>query len=837
MNKPRLLILGNGMAAARLAENLLARDHPFDITIIGGEPHGNYNRILLSNVLNGSQPPDDIIMNSHQWYIDNHIQLIHAYATGLNPAKKHVILQDARQIPYDILVFATGSRPFVPPIPGIELYGVYTFRTLDDCTAIAKFAKTSHTAVVIGGGLLGLEAAKGLMTHGPKVHVIEMAPHLMAVQLDPAGGAILTQTVTNLGVTVHTSKATSAFLADEHRRVRAVQFKDGTELPCDMVVISAGIRPNAELAREAGLPVNRAILVNDQLQTADPAIFAVGECAEHRGRTYGLVAPIWDMCMTLADVLVSHTTVSNPDRKGGAPERSLTIAAALPAYTGSVTATKLKVMGVNVASMGDRDPQPTDEVVRFEDPAAGIYKKLIIRNNQLAGAILVGEIDSYNDLSSKLHSGSPLPARRSELLFPAPSGADALVGSFSLADMPDDKQICDCNGVCKSKITDAIKAGKTTVQAVGKATRAGTGCGSCKKLISGLIEAIAGEVKADPSEAYYVPAIPLDKPTLRTEIEKRELKAVSQVMAALATKDCEKSKMGLAILLRSIWGQDYIDERDCRFVNDRMHGNIQKDGTFSVIPRIYGGVTTADELIKIGTVAKKFNVPTVKLTGGQRIDLLGIKKEDLPAVWSDLGMVSGYAYTKAFRTCKTCVGSDWCRFGTNDSTALGIAIEKKFQGLETPAKVKMAVSGCPRNCAESTTKDVGIIATEGGEWEIYLGGACGVSVRRGDVLTRVKSQEDALRITARFMQYYQEHARYLERTYDFVPRLTIEKLRSILIDDSEGLCAALDARIETYINATFDPWVKDPASRNDPAGGAYPGQFSSPRSVALPVLA
>ena len=822
MEKPKLVILGNGIAAARLAENLLGRNHPYDITIIGGEPHGNYNRILLSNVLNGSQSPDEIVMNPHQWYADNAIDLLHAWVTGLDAAKKQVILHDARRIPYDLLVLATGSRPFVPPIPGTDLYGVYTFRTLDDCTSIAKFAKKSKVAAVIGGGLLGLEAAKGLMTHGAAVHVVEMAPHLMAVQLDPAGGAILGQTVANLGVTVHTAKATTALLADEGRRVSGVQFKDGSTLPCDMVVISAGIRPNVEIAREAGLTVERAIVVNDQLQTSDPAIFAVGECAQHRGKTYGLVAPIWDMCTVLADVLTTGDFQNSEFRIQNSSS-----------YTGSITATKLKVMGVNVAGMGEKDPQPGDELIRFEDAAGGVYKKLIVRNNKLVGAILVGETDAYNDLSSKLHSAADLPPRRSELLFPAPASNEA---AFSIADMPDTKQVCDCNGVCKSKITDAIKAGKTTVAAVGKATRAGTGCGSCKKIIKDLILAVAGEVKADPAEAYYVPAIPLDKPTLRIEIEKRQLRAVSQVMTALATKDCEKSKMGLAILLRAIWGKDYIDERDCRFVNDRMHGNIQKDGTFSVIPRIYGGVTTADELIKIGAVAKKYHVPTVKLTGGQRIDLLGIKKEDLPAVWADLGMVSGYAYTKAFRTCKTCVGSDWCRFGTNDSTALGIAIEKKFQGLETPAKVKMAVSGCPRNCAESTTKDVGIIATEGGEWEIFVGGACGVSVRKGDTLCRVQSQEQALRITARFMQYYQEHARYLERTYDFVPRITIEKLRAILIEDTEGLCAGLDQRIAEYIGATFDPWVKDPQSHNDPAGGAYPGQFSATRTIALPVL-
>ncbi len=812
-NKQKLVILGNGMAGARVAEEILKRDSlAFDITIIGGEPHGNYNRILLSNVLNGTQAPDEIVINSVEWYKQNGIKLLSGVpAVGIHREKRTVMLLDARQIPYDKLIIATGSRPFVPQIPGTDRYGVFVFRTLEDCTSIAKYAKGAKTAAVIGGGLLGLEAAKGLMTHGPSVHVIEMAPHLMAVQVDAQGGAILGKTIASLGVTAHCNKVTTELLSDNQSRVCGIKFKDGTELACDMVVISAGIRPNGELAREAGLAVEKAIVVDDQMLTDDPDVYAVGECAQHRGKLYGLVAPIWEQCNVLAD----HITGTNQSA----------------AYTGSFVATKLKVMGVNVASMGDRDAQPGDEIVRYEEPDGGVYKKVLVRNGKIAGAILVGDTDAYDDLAAKMRTSAELPRRRAELLFGARQESAA---KFSFAAMPDEKQVCDCNGVCKGKIVEAIKAGKQTIQSVGKATRAGTGCGSCKNMIKGIIEAVAGEVKADPSEAYYVPAIPMDKPTLAAEIKQRGLRAVSQVMEALAKKEDEKSKMGLAILLRALWGKHYIDERDCRFVNDRMHGNIQKDGTFSVIPRIYGGITTADELIKIGTVAKKYNVPTVKLTGGQRIDLLGIKKEDLPAVWKDLAMVSGYAYTKAFRTCKTCVGSEWCRFGTNDSTALGIAIEKKFQGIETPAKVKMAVSGCPRNCAEATTKDVGIIATEGGEWEIFIGGACGVSVRKGDVLCRVKSQEEAITITARFMQYYQEHAKYLERTYDFVPRIGLDKLKALLIDDAEGLCADLDARMQTYLDATLDPWVEDPKANH--GTGAYAGQFAPARSVALPVL-
>ncbi len=808
-NTQRLVIIGNGMAGARVAEEILNRDPSlFSMTMVGVEPGGNYNRILLSNVLNGSQSPEQITLNPLDWYERNGIELITSQAAiGLDRAKRRIMLMNGRTLEYDKVIIATGSRPFVPPVPGVDLHGVFVFRTLDDCRAIEKWAKKSSRAVVIGGGLLGLEAARGLLTHGPQVEVVEIAGHLMAVQLDAAAGAILGRTISAMGVTVHCGQTVAKLHANAQSAVCAVEFKGGGRVSCDMVVISAGIRANKEIGADAGLQTERGILVSDQMRTSDPDIYGVGECCQHNGQVYGLVAPIWEQCQVLAD----HITGRNPTAS----------------YRGSVTGTKLKVMGVNVAGMGERDGLPSDEIIRYEEPAGGQYKKLIVRDGKLVGATLLGDTDGFSDLLALMQSGAPLPTRRADLLF---GTATPATGGYSIADLPDNKQICDCNGISKGQICKAIKAGKTTVPAVGKATRAGTGCGSCKKMIRELIEEIAGQIKADPGESWYVSAIPMDKPTLRSAILERGLKSVSSVMAALATKDDEKSRMGLAILLRSLWHKEYVDERDCRYVNDRVHGNIQKDGTFSVIPRIYGGVTTADELVKIGLVAKKYNVPTVKLTGGQRIDLLGVKKELLPDIWRDLGMVSGYAYTKAFRTCKTCVGSEWCRFGTNDSTALGIAIEKRFAGLETPAKVKMGVSGCPRNCAEATVKDVGIIATEGGEWEILVGGAAGVGVRKADSLCRVKSQQDAISVTERFLQYYQEHARYLERTYDFVPRIGIEKLRSILVEDSQGLCAGLDERAAAGIQAALDPWEDD--SRNP----KYAGQFAPVRQVALPVL-
>jgi nitrite reductase (NADH) large subunit len=806
-NKQKLVVIGNGMAGARVVEEILRRSKLlFDITMIGEEPCGNYNRILLSNVLNGTQDADEIFINPLEWYERNSVRLLAGVrAFSIDRARRNVILADGTLVPFDKLIIATGSRPFVPPVAGTDLKGVFVFRTLNDCTQIATWAQEARVAAVIGGGLLGLEAARGLMTHGPAVHVIDVSPHLMSVQLDPAGGAVLGKMIQDLGVSVKIECKTTEIVSTPDGAVRGVRFVDGSELPCDMVVVSAGIRANLEIAKDCAMAVERGILVNDHMQTVtEPSIYAVGECAQHRGKVYGLVAPIYEQCTVLAD----HITGVN----------------ASAAYHGSIVATKLKVLGVDVASLGERDEQDGDEVVRYEDRSAGVYKKLIVRGGRLAGAILVGETDTFNELHQMLLGGTPLPQRRSELLFGAPGRA-----ATSLADLPDTHQVCDCNGVTKATIVAAVKDGHCTVPAVGRCTRAGTGCGSCKTMVKGLIEAVAGEVKADPAESWYVPAVPMDKPTLVAEIRKRRLRSVSAVLGELGTGGDEKSMMGLASLLKSIWNSDYIDERDSRFINDRVHANIQKDATFSVVPRIYGGVTTAEELIRIGTVARKYNVPMVKITGGQRIDLLGVAKEDLPRVWKDLGMPSGHAYTKAFRTCKTCVGTDYCRFGTNDSTGLGIDIERRFQGLEFPAKVKLAVSGCPRNCAESTVKDVGVIASEGGEWEIVVGGAAGASVRKADVLCRAKTKEQALTIIGRFMQYYRENARWLERTYDFVPRIGISELRRIIVDDALGICQRLDQEIQASIDAYVDPWLEADAP-------AFAGQFEAPRAVALPVL-
>jgi nitrite reductase (NADH) large subunit len=793
MGKQRLVVIGNGMAGARLVEDVLSRDGGalYDIVIFGDEPYGNYNRILLSGVLAGTHDPKDIFINPLSWYEQNNVKL-HAGVriTEIDRVAKLVYSADGTIEKYDKLVIATGSAPFVPPLQNLYTEtgsfkdGVFVFRTLNDCDSIASYTGQARRAAVIGGGLLGLEAARGLLNLGIEVQVVHLMPHLMEVQLDSSAGDVLRRTMERMGVSVHLEKNTTAVLGNRH--VTGLQFKDGSTLDCDMVVISAGIRPNVALAKQAGLTIERGIVVGDDLASPDDAdIYSVGECAQHRGQVYGLVAPLWEQTHILAERLTGR----NPNAS----------------YRGSKVSTKLKVMGVELAVMGIKDAaHENDEVVNYVEPLRGIYKKLVIRNGRLAGAILLGDAAGAPSLLQAFDRGTILPDNRAELLFPL--AAESL--ELSLEDMPDSAQVCNCNGVSKGQLVQAITNGCRSFKALCDATRAGTGCGSCKPQVQAVLASAAGDlIIEDPSVNYYVPGLPFTKPDLIQAIKEQNLYSVSAVFDALGEgREDPASKVGLASLLKTIWGKDYEDERDARFINDRVHANIQKDKTFSVIPRIYGGVTSASQLRRIADVAEKYNVPMVKITGGQRIDLLGITKEDLPNVWRDLGMPSGHAYSKAFRTCKTCVGTEFCRYGVGDSTTLGIQIEKRFQGLESPHKMKLAANGCPRNCAEATTKDLGAVAIEGGKWEIYIGGAAGSRVRKGDVLCVVDTHEEVLKYMGRFMQYYREHGKYLERTYDFVERLGIEKLKRLLVADEEGIGSRLDEEIQAAVDAYVDPW-------------------------------
>jgi len=813
----KLLIVGNGMAAARVVEEIIKRaKEQFYITMFGAEPYGNYNRILLSNVLNGTQSATDIFMNPLAWYEENNIKLhagvkvtqidrekriavgtpltpnAIAYATDSKMAKMPAVEE-----PYDQVIIATGSRPFVPPMDGFEGAGTFLFRTIDDCARIANYAKARKRAAVIGGGLLGLEAARGLLTHGVEVTVIEACPQLMAMQLDAESGNLLRASIEDMGIKVLTDVLTTNIVRD-HNGITGLDFNDGSSLDTDMVVVSCGIRPITEVAVASDLKVSRGITVDDQMRTSDPDIFALGECVEHREVIYGLVDPIWKQASVLADVIT-----------GTAPDS---------AYEGSKLTAKLKVMGVDLASMGDKEPaSPEDEVVVYREPRSGIYKKLIIRDDKIAGAILLGDTDRAETLIQIFMSDQKAPDRRADLLFPANDGQSLI----QVLEMPDNIQICNCIGVSKGQIVEAIQNGNSSMVKVCSVTKAGTGCQSCKGVIAQLVEAYRDAEAEDFEEHYYVPGVPLEKSELVMKIQAKGIKSVSEVFKQLAGGvEHAASKVGLASLLKTLWADEYIDERDARFINDRVHANIQNDGTFSVIPRIYGGVTSPDELMRIAKTSIKYNVPMVKFTGGQRIVLLGIKKEDLPSVWKDLGMPSGHGYAKAFRTCKSCVGTDFCRHGLGDSIALAQKIERRFQGVESPHKMKLATAGCPRNCSEAYVKDLGAVAIEGGKWEIYLGGAAGGSVRKGDLLLTVDTHDEVLKYMGRFMQYYREHGKYLERSYGLLERIGIEQLRKILVDDSLNICARLDKEIQKAVDDYQDPWKEADSP-------AYPSQFSS----------
>ncbi len=809
----KLVVVGNGMAGARALEEILGRGGGdlFDITVFGDEPYGNYNRILLSNVLAGIEDTSEIYLNPIDWYAENSIDLrAGVRVVRIDRFSRLVQADDGTSMHYDRLVIATGSRSFFPPMDRMWVDnktltpGVFGFRSIDDCEAMLDYARGRSTAVVIGGGLLGLEAARGLQNHGLQVQVVHATPTLMNAQLDDTAGAILRGSVEKLGISVHTNVCTKAVVAP-HGSVTGLEFADGNVIDCEMLVVSAGIRPNVGLAQRAGLTVERAIVVDDHMRSIDDDhVYVVGECAQHRGQVYGLVAPLWEQAAVLADHLTGKDIGS--------------------VYQGSRMATKLKVAGVEVASMGLKAPEhPDDEFVQFSEPKHGIYKTIIVRDGRLVGATLLGDTSKVAFLVQAFDRGLPLPEERLSLMFDL-GGPEVEVGTAELAETA---QVCNCNGVSKGDLVACVRDGEKTVTGVMAKTRAGRGCGSCRTLVAQIVEwAADGDVEVDPSADWYVPGIPYDKPALMDKIRELQLHSVSSVFAALSPdgKEDANSKMGLASLLQMMWADDYVDERDARFINDRVHANIQRDGTFSVVPQMKGGVTSVEQLRTIADVAEKYDVPMIKLTGGQRIDLLGLRKEDLPAVWADLGMPSGYAYGKSFRTVKTCVGQDFCRFGLGDSTSLGIRIEERFQGIAGPGKMKLAVAGCPRNCSEALCKDLGVVAVEGGKWEIYVGGAAGAHIRKGDLMATVDDPDLVLTLTGRFLQYYRENANWLERTYAWVPRIGIERIRAVIVDDCDGLASRLDADMQKAVEAYRDPW-------RDGANPVTAGQFRT----ALPL--
>lgn len=748
----KLVVIGNGMAGIGCVEQILKHNTPFDITVFGDETHANYNRILLSSVLAGEKMADDIILNELSWYKRHGITLrVGVRITAIDPVLKSVTGDDGSVTPFDKLILATGSNPLVPPIDGVKRDGVFVFRTLDDTQALLARARPGLKTAVIGGGLLGLEAARGLQVQGCDVTVVHLSNTLMDRQLDPTGGAFLKAKIEALGTKVLLGRSTTAILGNG--KVEGLAFKDGSTLDAELVVIAAGIRPNAELGRQAGLEVNRGIVVNDHMETSHPDIYSVGECVEHRGVCYGLVAPLLEQGKVLAATITGN-------RGAG--------------FESSILAAKLKIMGVEVFSAGSLDDTlPGTEFVRFEDPAMGLYKKLTLRDGKLTGFILVGDTSESPRYLDWLRSGKDLTSQRRHLLFPPPA-EDA---GFDVANLSDSETICGCMGVSKGAIIESIhEKGVCTLAQLKESTRASTGCGSCTNLCQQLLKSVVPDFEEE-AKTILCKCIPFAEHTLHEMIRSQKLRSVSEVLEIYGNGiGCEVCKPALSYMLDVVSCGDYDEDRSARFINDRVHANIQKDGTFSVVPRMRGGVTTADELRRIADAADKYNVRMVKVTGSQRIDLLGVKKADLPAMWADLGMPSGQAYTKGVRMVKTCVGTEFCRFGVQDSTAAGIELERRLENLFTPHKVKMGVVGCPRNCAEATVKDIGMIGQEG-SWQVVVGGGAGKHVRKADLLITVETTEQALEASAIFFQYYREQAHYLERTYDFVERVGIEKVR------------------------------------------------------------
>ncbi len=796
--KMKLVMVGNGMAGVRALEELLKiAPDLYDITVFGAEPHPNYNRILLSPVLAGEQTLEQIVLNDWAWYRDNGITL-HAgsLVTAVDRIRRVVKATaadgTALEAGYDRLILATGSNPFMLPVPGRELQGVLAYRDIADTQAMIDAATRHKHAVVIGGGLLGLEAANGLMKRGMDVTVVHVAPWLMERQLDEVAGRLLQQSLEQRGMKFLIGAQTEALLDDGQGRVGSVRFKDGTEVPAELVVTAVGIRPNTGLAQQAGLHVERGIVVSDTLQTTtDPRIYAVGECAAHRGVAYGLVAPLFEQ----AKVLATHLAEFGIGR-----------------YSGSLTSTKLKVTGIDLFSAGDFMGGDGTETIVMSDPAGGVYKKLVLRDEKLVGACLYGDTVDGSWYFKLLREGRNVGDIRDKLMFGESNIGDVgHQGHNKAAAMADTDEVCGCNGVTKGSICKAIKdKGLFTLEDVRKHTKASASCGSCTGLVEQILMATAGgDYSATPRLKPVCGCTTHGHQAVRDAIREQHLVRMADVFATLGwrTPDgCATCRPAVNYYLISTWPKEAKDDPQSRFINERAHANIQKDGTYSVIPRMWGGETTADELRRIADAVDKYRIPTVKVTGGQRIDLLGVKKEDLQAVWRDIGMPSGHAYAKALRTVKTCVGSEWCRMGTQDSTQMGKDLERAMWRMYAPHKVKFAVSGCPRNCAEAGIKDVGIIGVDSG-WEMVIAGNGGIKTEVAQFFTKLQTAEEVLEYTGAFMQLYRLEGWYLERTVHYVNRVGMDHVKRRILDDHAGR-KALWAQLQAALEGEPDPWFE-----------------------------
>ncbi|MDJ1479206.1 nitrite reductase large subunit NirB [Cytophagaceae bacterium YF14B1] len=799
--RKKIVVVGNGMVGYKFCEKLTARMQPdqFEIVVFGEEPRHAYDRVHLSEYFAG-KTADDLSMSTLEWYAEKNIRLhLSDPVQQIDRNEKTVHSFHGITESYDYLVLATGSAPFVPPIPGVEKDGVFVYRTIEDLDMMQSYAKKARKGAVIGGGLLGLEAAKAMLDLGiEETHVIEFAPRLMPRQIDDQGSAMLRSKLQELGLEIHLNKNTSEILGDDC--IKAMRFADDSYLDVDMLVISAGIKPRDELAKLSGLEVGTrgGIVVNSKLQTTDPEIFAVGECALHNGMIYGLVAPGYEM----ADVVASNLC-------GG--DKS---------FTGYDMSTKLKLIGVDVASFGNAfSTTPECRTIVFEDTVKSIYKRINISNDgkQLLGGILIGDAEAYNMLLQTVNNKIVLPLNPEDLILGARGGA-ASEGAGVMS-LPDDALICSCEAVSKASICEAVIGGTETLDGIKKCTKAGTGCGGCVPMVKDLI---AGTMKA---QGKYVRNVVCEhfqysRQELLDFIRLEKLETYDQVLDKHGKGDgCEICKPVVSSILASLYAETANKKPVAQDSNDRFLANIQKGGTYSVVPRIPGGEITPDKLIVIGEVAKKYGLYT-KITGGQRIDMFGAHLSDLPLIWEELiaaGFESGHAYAKSLRTVKSCVGSTWCRFGLHDSVSFAIEVEERYRGLRSPHKLKSAVSGCIRECAEAQSKDFGIIATEKG-WNLYVCGNGGSKPRHADLLAQDVDKETCIRYIDRFLMFYIKTADPLTRTATWLDKLEggMDYLRNVVVNDSLGMGAQWEAEMEQLVDSYTCEWkeaVENPEIR------------------------
>ena len=795
-NLPRqkLVVVGNGMVGHKFIDKLTKADadSAYNIITFCEEVRPAYDRVQLSAYFSG-KTADELSLAPLEWYQERGVSLRLGDAVAeLDRERKVVISKKGEEVPYDKLVLATGSYPFVPSVPGIDKAGVFVYRTIEDLDKMMAYGAACQSAAVIGGGLLGLEAAKALIDMGLQTHVVEFAPRLMPRQVDQTGSDFLRRKIEALGVGVHLSKATKQVLGNG--RVTGMAFADESQLDVDMIVVSAGIRPRDELARSAGLTIGErgGILVGDTMQTSDPDIYAVGECALYGGMIYGLVAPGYRMAETAAAHLLSQEG----------------------SFTGADMSTKLKLMGVDVASIGDSTAESDDcDVTVVSNSQAGVYKKLVTSRHDgtLRGAVLVGDAESYGRLLQLYLGKTPLPAAPEGLLVAAaePEG-------MGLESLPDAAIICSCENVSKGTITGQIAAGYQNVAGLKKSCGAGSGCGSCVPLLKDLVglELEKAGIAVDKSLCEHfaytrqelVEIVKLGKIHTFDELLGRYGKGLG----------CEICKPAVASILASTWNEYVMEHQSIQDTNDVFMANMQKNGTYSVVPRVPGGELTPDQLIAIGSVAKEYGLYS-KITGGQRIDLFGARLEDLPDIWArlvDAGLETGHAYAKSLRTVKSCVGKSWCRFGVQDSTTLAIDIENRYKGLRTPHKVKMAVSGCARECAEAQGKDVGVIATDKG-WNLYVGGNGGMKPQHAQLLVSDIDTETVFRYIDRFLMYYVRTADKLQRTATWLNKLPggLDKVREVVVHDSLGIAEELEREMQHVVDTYECEWKK---TLNDP---------------------